>query len=188
MAPEQLLGQPPTAGSDQFSFCVALYQALYGELPFDGETMRERLAAIEKDRLRRPRASTEVPTWLREVISRGLKANPNARYPSMRKMLDELQYDPDDKAHWKLGFLYVNRRNPAVFVPKRLGWGWSLNFANPWAWAILAALVVYLVWSRSRVFVPRRWGWNLNWASPWAWVILAVLAVIVIWPSFAKHK
>jgi len=36
MAPEQHLGGGCDARTDQFSFCVAFYQALYGERPFDG--------------------------------------------------------------------------------------------------------------------------------------------------------
>ncbi len=34
ISPEQLTGQPADARSDQFSFCVALYEALYGQHPF----------------------------------------------------------------------------------------------------------------------------------------------------------
>jgi len=34
MAPEQLRGSGGTAQSDQFSFCVSLWEALFGEHPF----------------------------------------------------------------------------------------------------------------------------------------------------------
>jgi len=37
MAPEQYLGKPADARSDQFSFFVALYEGLYGKLPFEGK-------------------------------------------------------------------------------------------------------------------------------------------------------
>ncbi len=41
MAPEQLRGGAADARSDQFSFCVALFEALYGERPFAGGSLEE---------------------------------------------------------------------------------------------------------------------------------------------------
>src|SRR6516164_1117892 len=46
---------------------------------------------------------------------------------------------PDD--HWS-GFFYSNPEDPALFVPKRYGVGYTLNFGNPWSWVVLALLVV----------------------------------------------
>ncbi|MCU1279710.1 MAG: Serine/threonine kinase, partial [bacterium] len=37
MAPEQMRGEPPDGRADQFSFCVALFEALYGVRPFPGK-------------------------------------------------------------------------------------------------------------------------------------------------------
>ncbi len=42
--------------------------------------------------------------------------------------------------HWKLGVIYHNPENPSLWVPKRFGLGWTLNFANPFSWLMLAAL------------------------------------------------
>lgn len=47
----------------------------------------------------------------------------------------------DDDEHWKLGVLYVNRQDASVFLPKRFGFGWTLNFARPAAWAIVVGFV-----------------------------------------------
>lgn len=46
---------------------------------------------------------------------------------------------PDDK--WK-GVFYSNPDDPAVLVPKRYGIGYTLNFANPWSWVVLAVILL----------------------------------------------
>lgn len=44
---------------------------------------------------------------------------------------------PDDA--WK-GVFYSNSHDPAVFVPKRYGIGYTLNFGNPWSWLIVVLI------------------------------------------------
>ncbi|AZK44824.1 DUF1648 domain-containing protein [Paenibacillus lentus] len=48
----------------------------------------------------------------------------------------------NDDAHWKLGTLYYNPSDPSFFVEKRIGIGWTLNFAHPLSWCILAAIII----------------------------------------------
>jgi len=43
--------------------------------------------------------------------------------------------------YWKLGLFYINRNDPALFVEKRFGIGFTLNFGHPGAWVFLAVLV-----------------------------------------------
>jgi uncharacterized membrane protein len=43
---------------------------------------------------------------------------------------------------WKLGVFYFNRNDPAVFVEKRFGIGWTLNFASPRAVIILGSILL----------------------------------------------
>jgi uncharacterized membrane protein len=44
--------------------------------------------------------------------------------------------------YWKLGVFYFNRDDSAVFVEKRFGLGYSLNFARPTAWLILSLILL----------------------------------------------
>lgn len=44
-----------------------------------------------------------------------------------------------DSSHWKLGFIYFNKDDKRIFPPKRIGLGWTVNFANP------ASVIVFLL-------------------------------------------
>ncbi|HKI06104.1 MAG TPA: serine/threonine-protein kinase [Thermoanaerobaculia bacterium] len=94
MAPEQLRGHAADARSDQFSFCVALWEALYGQKPFPGVGMREILDAERRGDLRDPPEGTGVPARLLPVLRRGLAASPEARYAGMAELLHDLEHDP----------------------------------------------------------------------------------------------
>jgi hypothetical protein len=93
MAPEQLHGRPADARSDQFSFCVVLYEALWRQRPFSGETVGELRRAVDADRPAPPPAEVRVPSWLRRAILRGLRASPDQRFGSMNELLGELRRD-----------------------------------------------------------------------------------------------
>ncbi len=51
---------------------------------------------------------------------------------------------PDDDRHWKAGLLYVNRDDPALWVPKRFGVGWTINAGHPAGIVILVLTVLVL--------------------------------------------
>ena len=51
----------------------------------------------------------------------------------------------DDDALWKWGGLYWNPDDPAVWVPKRRGIGWTINAAHPRAWAEFLGLMAVLL-------------------------------------------
>ncbi len=40
---------------------------------------------------------------------------------------------------WKWGMLYVNPDDPALFVEKRFGLGYTVNLGNPWSWILVPA-------------------------------------------------
>ncbi|MDC0715746.1 serine/threonine-protein kinase [Nannocystis bainbridge] len=90
MSPEQHLGRPADALSDQFSFSIALYQALYGVRPFSGARLSSLAYQIMKGKVEAPPAGSQVPGWLRKVVVRGLALDAEDRWPSMRAMLTAL--------------------------------------------------------------------------------------------------
>lgn len=53
---------------------------------------------------------------------------------------------PAEDAHWRLRGLYVNRDNPALFVPLRNG-GWTLNLGRPQAILFLGLVVGLSIWA-----------------------------------------
>jgi uncharacterized membrane protein len=52
---------------------------------------------------------------------------------------EPLPYVPE---HWRLGQLYCNREDPALFVPARDGRRWTLNFGRPAAAILLGAILI----------------------------------------------
>ncbi|MFP2933416.1 protein kinase domain-containing protein, partial [Pyxidicoccus sp. 3LG] len=74
MAPELLQGQRADALSDQFSFCVALYEALYGQRPFEGDSLETVARSAREGRVRPPGRDAKVPSWVRRALLRGLRA------------------------------------------------------------------------------------------------------------------
>ncbi|HEY2748003.1 MAG TPA: serine/threonine-protein kinase [Polyangia bacterium] len=89
MAPEQMRGTPPDGRADQFSFCVALFEALYGVRPFPGKSLGELERTIfEEDRLRPRRKG--VPRSVRRALARGLSYAAAARFDSMDALLGAL--------------------------------------------------------------------------------------------------
>ena len=94
MSPEQHMGEPADSRSDQFSFCVALYEALYKQHPFAGDTV-ETLAfnVVSGKVLPRPNGS-HIPLAVHEALLRGLSPSADQRFPSMHELLSVLTFDP----------------------------------------------------------------------------------------------
>jgi TolB-like protein/Flp pilus assembly protein TadD len=101
MAPEQLAGEPASEKTDQFSFCVAFYRALYGELPFAADSAEQLLEKVKQGRIDTPAAATPVPGWLRQIVLRGLKFDPRERYASIDALLEALARPPRT-ARWSV--------------------------------------------------------------------------------------
>jgi tRNA A-37 threonylcarbamoyl transferase component Bud32/tetratricopeptide (TPR) repeat protein len=94
MAPEQFAATATDARTDQFSFCVALYEALYGERPFEGDSYLALMTNVTTGAVVPPNAKAHVPAWLRKIVVRGLATGPAARHASMTTLLAALQVDP----------------------------------------------------------------------------------------------
>lgn len=95
MAPEQFVGERADARSDQFSFCIAFYWALYGQHPYrqqsiPGATLLSVAREVIGGQVRRPPAHSQVPVWLARLLGRGLSSDPAARFDSMAQLIDEL--------------------------------------------------------------------------------------------------
>ena len=85
MAPEQWRGAPADVRTDQYSFCVALYEAIYGSRP------RRNHGGPPNDTDAPARARARVPRGVVQVISRGLETQPEARWPSMDALVEALR-------------------------------------------------------------------------------------------------
>jgi eukaryotic-like serine/threonine-protein kinase len=85
MAPEQLAGEAD-GRTDQFGFCVALYEVLHGERPYADLAF----AHGERPAPRRSEPDPVYPRWLWDVTMRGLALEPERRFPSMDALLAEL--------------------------------------------------------------------------------------------------
>jgi tetratricopeptide (TPR) repeat protein/tRNA A-37 threonylcarbamoyl transferase component Bud32 len=104
MAPEQFLGRGTDAQTDQFGFCVALWEALVGERPFGGRDVAALSLAVTEGQVNQPERD-DLPSWMRAVILRGLAREPRDRWPTMEALLDALARDPTRRRRSVIGVL-----------------------------------------------------------------------------------
>ncbi|MCA9707548.1 MAG: tetratricopeptide repeat protein [Myxococcales bacterium] len=116
---EQLEGRQTGPRSDQFCFCVSLYEALHGERPFPGHTAEALAASLAAGVVRSPPPGVRIPRRLRAILRRGLATNPAERWPSMLALVAALE---------------------AVIAPRRSGW-WKAGLA-----ALGGTAAIFLVW------------------------------------------
>jgi predicted Ser/Thr protein kinase len=90
---EQLRGETIDARSDQFAFCVALYEALWRSQPFSPGNVLERIEALAHEQARKP-ARAGVPARVWRILRRGLARSSSDRWPDMTTLLDALARVP----------------------------------------------------------------------------------------------
>jgi hypothetical protein len=107
MAPEQWRGRPGDLRSDQFAWCIALFEALYGVHPYEHagvEGLAKRTSstwrrlgqkmglaeAMAGGEIELPAGFGEVPAPVREALVRGLSLDPEHRFGGMGELLDHI--------------------------------------------------------------------------------------------------
>ena len=86
MPPEQAAGGSAGARSDQYAFCIALWEALFGARPLPPSSASADRAA--------PPSAEDLPAGVFEALQRGLRADPTERHPSLRPLIAALQPPP----------------------------------------------------------------------------------------------
>ncbi len=90
LAPEQLAGGGASPASDQYAFCVTLWEALVGTRPFSAKDFRELAVAKRAGPPAMPRDS-HVPLRILELCRRGLDPDPRRRFSTMTDLLTALE-------------------------------------------------------------------------------------------------
>lgn len=89
MAPEQFLNGSSDARTDQFAFCVTVWEAFVGRRPFAGETPAEVAENIAKGNIA-DAGDARLPRGLRSVLCKGLTAEPDQRHANMGPIIAAL--------------------------------------------------------------------------------------------------
>ncbi|MCR9159391.1 MAG: serine/threonine-protein kinase [bacterium] len=102
MAPEAHAGREPDAAADQYSFGLALIEALAGALPFKhrgkGKLVGKKLEGVPPEWLKH----NDVARGLIPIVLRATAPDPAHRYPGMDSLADDLRrwLDPAAAGRW----------------------------------------------------------------------------------------
>jgi len=87
MAPEQYLSKPLDARTDQFSFCVALWEGLHGARPFQGDSTAALGLAVCSGEITPPPSNSPLPARIQRALDKGLSQQPGDRFEAMNALL-----------------------------------------------------------------------------------------------------
>lgn len=116
MAPEQLQGDEADARTDQFNFCVALYDSLLGERPFSGATPIAVLEAMSAPPVVPASSQAGVPGFVLAAVLRGLQFDPADRFPDMAHLVTALRTDPRVRRRRWAAAALIGATIPALFA------------------------------------------------------------------------
>ena len=120
MPPEQFMSGTVDHRSDQFSFCVSLWEGLYGARPFEGNDLTQLFTRIAKGDVVEPKRS-DVPVRLRRALERGLRSDPEERWPELDVLLRELEKPDLAARRWRTALLVGT-----IAIPLGIG-GWFVT-------------------------------------------------------------
>ncbi len=176
MAPEQLLGQPTSARTDQFAFGVLFYELLTGRHPFGSgglpSTIAKTLAAYPD--------KPEIDGELWSVISRLLEKNPDDRFPATRDLVAALAGDfPGTSASPGDDHLPGTHLPPGTYRPAG-----TMPASDAMSWWVTHQLIValaywFMVWPAWQV---HKWTGRYG-----VLTFLATLAIVVVGGNVRLH-
>jgi tetratricopeptide (TPR) repeat protein/predicted Ser/Thr protein kinase len=181
MAPEQFRGEEATPLCDQYAFCLSLWEAVYGAQPFPTDSVARMMTAREDGELVSPPPGSRVPRWLRNTLARGLAPRPGARFPTLRRLLDEIRRRRDRRRRRAIaagtGLAMATVAGVAVLAapgeqrgcdpdPHALGGAWDEARRDEVVQALRATGLPGAP-DVERVLLPKLDGWAEAWRDAW---------------------
>jgi serine/threonine protein kinase len=114
MSPEQIRAEDVDVRSDVFSFGIVLYEMLSGKSPFRGTTILELASAILKEEPEPlTRINPAVPPALETITKKALGKNREARYQSIKELLEDLKKKTPEETEKSVAVLYFENLSGA---------------------------------------------------------------------------
>jgi len=186
MSPEQLDGRDVGAASDQFSFAVALYEALWKKHPFAADTIGELRRNVARGPATPP--SGDVPTGVWPVVARALAADPTKRWPSMRAFVAALEKSESTGAEWQLAihvllllamfFVHVGLIAFFVYALRTPDDGGESSMSE--TLVAVVAVAVFVAWTPLGLILTLVNAYGLSRRRRWAYVTTFVYAVTAL--------
>lgn len=126
MAPECLVGGEGDRRSDQWSFCVMAWEALFGVRPYAGQSAQTILGSIAAARIDRGRGRPRgMPGGIEAVLRRGLSEDPGQRHEDIDALIGELE-----RRRWR-GRAFIRRLGIGALPAAMVVAGLALAHARP---------------------------------------------------------